>query len=135
MNFEYLTSVLENYGFVPVPYDELQKINLTQSIGSFEYLFNNMQSGIKSGAIDKNSIGMAYKMTREEKDISFLNNYFIYKKVRNVSIEDIRNVVEATTDEKELEKLKESLKEEIPSEQPEPKISTIKFKRKTTSKK
>ena len=150
VNFEYLTSVLENYGFVPVPYEELQKINLTQSIGSFEYLFNNMQSGIKSGAIDKNSIGMAYKMTREEKDISFLNNYFIYKKVRNVSIEDIRNVVEATTDEKELEKLKESLKEktesvsneptpikeeEKPPEQTEQKISTIKFKRKTTSKK
>ena len=149
VNFEYLTSILENYGFIPVPFEELSKTNLTQSIGSFEYLYNNMQNGIKSGAIDKNSIGMAYKMTREEKDISFLNNYFIYKKVRNVNIEDIRNVVVATTDEKELEKYKQTLKEKIDSisiqepgpsqsEEPGPSqevITPIKFKRKTTSKK
>ena len=60
----------------------------------------------KKGKLDKNSIGESYKMTREEKDISFLNNYFIYKKVRNVNIEDIKNVVTANTDEEELEKIK-----------------------------
>ena len=46
VNFDYLTSVLENYGFVPLSLEELNKINLTQSIGSFEYLYNNMQNAI-----------------------------------------------------------------------------------------
>ena len=147
VNFDYLTSVLENYGFVPLSLEELNKINLTQSIGSFEYLYNNMQNAIKKGKLDKNSIGESYKMTREEKDISFLNNYFIYKKVRNVNIEDIKNVVTANTDEEELEKLKESLQtkndsvsiEPIPIESLQPdkeeEIAPIKIKTKTKTKK
>ena len=48
-------------------------------------------------------------MTREEKSISFLNNYFIYKKVRNVDINDIKSGLSQKTPEQELQEVKASL--------------------------
>ena len=63
-----------------------------------------MQTNIKSGQLDKETVGSAYKMTREEKDISFLNNYFIFKKVRNVDIQDIKvGLIQKTPQEQEEE--------------------------------
>jgi hypothetical protein len=88
VNYEYFTSILENYGFVPLTVDEAKAIGFN-SVGSFEQLFSSMNVKLKSNKLDRNTIGMAYKMTREEKDISFLNNYFIFKKVRDVDIQDI----------------------------------------------
>ena len=35
-----------------------------------------------------NKIGNSLNMTEEEKKISFLNNYFIFKKIRNINIEN-----------------------------------------------
>lgn len=90
VNYEYLTSIIENYGFVPLTVDEAKAIGLTSSIGNFEQLYNLMNIEIKKKLLDPNSIGNAYRMTREEKSISFLNNYFIFKKVRNVDIQDIK---------------------------------------------
>ncbi len=37
----------------------------------------------KSQRLRKSNYGEALKLSSEEKQISFLNNYFIYKKVRN----------------------------------------------------
>jgi len=109
VNYDYLTSILENYGFVPLTVEELKSIDLTESIGSFEQLYKQMQTDIKSRKLDKNSIGDAVKMTREERDISFLNNYFIYKKVRNVDIADIKSALIKSSDAEQIEAAKESL--------------------------
>ncbi len=89
VNYSYLRSILENYGFVELTDDEAKAIGLSSSVGSFEQLYSIMNTQIKSNKLDRNTIGSAYRMTREEKDISFLNNYFIFKKVRNVDLEDI----------------------------------------------
>jgi hypothetical protein len=43
-----------------------------------------METLIKSDKRHKTSLGDSLKMTPEEKIISFLNNYFVYKKIRNV---------------------------------------------------
>ena len=115
VNYDYLTTVLENYGFVPLTVAEAKAINLTSSIGDFEQLFKLMLANIKSGQIDRETIGTAYKMTREEKDISFLNNYFIFKKVRNVDIQDIKiGLIQKTPQEQEEEHQKSlALQEEV----------------------
>ncbi len=68
-----------------------------------------MQSDIKSRKLDPKSIGDAVKMTREERDISFLNNYFIYKKVRNVDIQDIKSALVKSSDAEQIESSKQSL--------------------------
>ena len=83
VNFEYLTRIMENYGFVKLSEDELKTIGLTQSIGNFELLFNIMKTEVEKNKFLKNRLGNAINMTDEEKKISFLNNYFIFKKVRN----------------------------------------------------
>ena len=49
-----------------------------------------MNSEIKKKQLNPNSIGDAFKMTQEERNISFLNNYFIFKKRRSVEIQDIK---------------------------------------------
>lgn len=92
VNYNYLTRMLENYGFVPVTSDELTKLNstITVGVGSFNDLFNKMTEEIRNNSRAKTSYGDAAYMTAEEKTISFLNRYFIYKKIRNVS--DVDNV-------------------------------------------
>jgi hypothetical protein len=87
VNFSYLTRVLENYGFVPVSNEELKKLqsNLPNSNGQFSDLFNKMNEEIKAKPNAKNLYGTAPSMSPEERIISFLNRYFIYKKVRNVN--------------------------------------------------
>jgi hypothetical protein len=90
VNYNYLISILENYGFVPLTVDESKAIGLASSFGNFEQLYNLMNLEIKTRKLDPESVGKAYRMTREEKTISFLNNYFIFKKVRNVDLKDIQ---------------------------------------------
>ena len=87
VNYTYLTRILENYGFVPVSSEELEKINstITSGTGLFTDLFNKMKSDIKQNPQNSKSYGDASYMTDEERTISFLNRYFIYKKVRKVS--------------------------------------------------
>ena len=84
VNFDYLTELLENYGFSKLDKDELKSLGLKKSIDSFEELHNQMQDKINNKFITSKEIGNALKMSVSEKEISFLNNYFIFKKNRNV---------------------------------------------------
>ena len=93
VNFDYFTELLDNFGFVPCPAKDLQKMHFKNSIGSFEELYNEMEENIKLNRIKKHYIGDALNMTNNEKEISFLNNYFIYKKIRNVNSEKMVNIL------------------------------------------
>ena len=64
---------------------------------------------IKRNKNAKNEYGMASEMNRNEKQISFYNNYFIYKKIRNV---DSKNVYESLTNTNKFEEELED-KEEL----------------------
>jgi hypothetical protein len=81
VNYEYFTKVMEQYGFRLLNEDELKSHNLKYSIGSFKNLYNAM----KHETIDnpKSYFGSALEMSSQEKEISFLNTYFIYKKTRH----------------------------------------------------
>ena len=48
-----------------------------------------MELLIKSDKKHKTSLGDSFKMTQEEKTISFLNNYFVYKKIRNIDTSEM----------------------------------------------
>ena len=75
VNFKYLTRVIENYGFVLLSKDESTRLGFPESIGSFRQLFVQMNQS-------KEDFGVAKNMTDEEKQLSFLNNYFIFKSKR-----------------------------------------------------
>ena len=94
VNFTYFTRLLENYGFRPLNKSELDKLNLPASIGPFSLLHEKMKQDIKSGNTHSSSIlKSAMKMNHNEKEISFLNNFFIYKKIRNVPTQSVFNSI------------------------------------------
>ena len=87
VNYTYLTRILENYGFVLASAEDLKNLNseFTSSTGLFNDLFNIMNESIKKNPRLNASYKDAALMTAGERTISFLNRYFIYKKVRKVS--------------------------------------------------
>tara|TARA_B110000902_G_scaffold95467_1_gene113009 strand:+ start:10 stop:3378 length:3369 start_codon:yes stop_codon:yes gene_type:complete len=93
VNFDFLTQSLETYGFVPIPINEAKHMGFTKSIGSFEDLFGNMQEELERKQLNKHNIGKSNMMTENEKKISFLNNYFIYKKIRNTNAKEISKMM------------------------------------------
>ena len=85
VNFDYLNQLMENYGFVQAPLNDVKKMGFNKAIGSFSDLFDDMEEDIESKKIKKADIGDALLMTSKEKRLSFLNNYFIYKKIHSVN--------------------------------------------------
>ena len=89
VNFDYLKELLEMYGFSPIDGDECKDFGLFTGIDSFQRLFTKMGNDVENSEISKNQIGKALSMTDNEKKVSFLNNYFIFRKVRNVDASNV----------------------------------------------
>lgn len=89
VNFDYLERVMENYGFNLITRDEAKTMGLPEGSGLFGELFNTMLEETKKKRYNKNPYGTALNMNANEKKISFLNRYFVYKKIRNVNAEKI----------------------------------------------
>jgi hypothetical protein len=90
VNFPYFTSLMEVYGFVPLGKSDLAAMNVMDSNGSFEQLYRQLERSKN----DDTYYGQSLNMSKEEKIISFFNQYFIYKKVRNVSAEQFSKLWE-----------------------------------------
>jgi len=108
VNFDYFKIIMENYGFAVLTIEEANEIGLPNSLGSFEDLFINMSEEHKSKRLDKKQIGDALSMTQNEKEISFYNNYFVFKKIRNVNTKNVYNIEIAKTDTGQLDEMKKS---------------------------
>lgn len=91
VNFDYLTRLMENYGFTPLTKDEAKNLDFVSGIGSFSLLFDKMNKTLKKDRKSKDLYGTAPKLNANEKKISFLNNYFIYKKRRPVNATAVFN--------------------------------------------
>ena len=109
VNFDYLDNLMQNYGFVKLTDDELKRINIPNSVGSFSELYYIMEEEINKNAGNKNKYGQANNLTDKEKEVSFLNNYFIYKKNRPVDINDIGNALADKSDTEIKDDIEESL--------------------------
>ena len=70
VNFKYFVEIMGAYGFMPI-----SPIKEIEAIDSFESIY-------KRGG---------FTLSDEEQQISFLNNYFIFKKVRQVSSAYVHN--------------------------------------------
>ena len=84
VNFKYFIHIMEKNGFVLLTETEYKQLNLPASYGSFEQLYNFMTTDLKKNNHLLKKIGTANALSDEEKQISFLNNYFVFKKIRNV---------------------------------------------------
>ena len=80
VNFDYFTNLMKDYGFV-LESDINYKNMLLNSIDGFKNLYDNIDNLPNN---EKNKFKWFKNLTKEEKEISFLNNYFIFKKVNNI---------------------------------------------------
>ena len=106
VNFDYLTQLLENYGFDLVTPEEAET-TLTQPMpdgtATFDGMYHQMEieckkkrdeSGGGGGEWDRRcqqEYGSALYMSAEEKQISFYNRYFIFRKNRNINAKRLKN--------------------------------------------
>ena len=115
VNFVYFDRLMEDYGFVNLNKAENDSIGFIRSNGSFEQLFNLMEFEIQNTR-DK-IYGKSLQMSKEEKIISFLNRYFVYKKVRDITQQRIQKLynkyVGKEIDDDDVYEDEEKEKEEI----------------------
>lgn len=100
MNFEYLTRILENYGFVITGDEEAKAMGFPKGTGTFSELFEIMMNEVHRNPRAESDYGVSMKMTSDEKMISFMNRYFIFRKERNVDTDAIFKVIRQTRNNK-----------------------------------
>ena len=87
VNFEYLTQKMREYSFAPLTTDELQAIKWP--VGTdYNNGYGSFQSLNKIIYLTKFSPNK-FLLTEKEQQVSFLNNYFIYKKVSTQTLPSI----------------------------------------------
>jgi hypothetical protein len=89
VNFDYLIQMLSNYGFALIKKEEAGPMGLPNGTGLFSELFSEMESEIEQNPQRTNDYKKAISMTEDEKWISFMNRYFVFKKTHNVDAERI----------------------------------------------
>jgi mRNA (guanine-N7-)-methyltransferase len=92
VNMDYFVRLMDDYGFVPVPKTEAIKMGLPNGIGSFETMFIDMENEINRYGNVADEYGTARNMSEDEKFISFLNIFFVFRKVRVVDTSKISQV-------------------------------------------
>jgi len=93
VNFDYLKRIMEDYGFVLSTKEEAQNMNLLDGTGMFEDMFHSMELEVKINPRRKSDYRKAVYMSSEEQTISFLNRYFVFKKVRSVDVKKMSNII------------------------------------------
>ena len=102
VNFEYLDRVMTNYGFARLTADEAKDLGLPSGRGSFRELLGELQEEVKRRPSSKNEYGTALNMSDSEKTISFLNNFFVYKKTHDVDARAVANGQQGVTLDEQL---------------------------------
>ena len=87
VNFEYLKKIFHLYGFDVIKTESAHQMGLPSGSGMFSELFDHMKKRNTS-----TMYGKAAEMSQSERRISFLNRYFIFKRTRNIDIEQIYNI-------------------------------------------
>jgi hypothetical protein len=93
VNFKYLIQLMEQYGFSLVTNDQATKLGLSTGSGMFEELYKRMEYEINNRSIQKEEYGVASEMSPEEKQISFLNRFFVFKKTHTVNTENLYKII------------------------------------------
>ena len=89
VNFTYFTQLMDSYGFQLIKREEANKLGLPNGSGMFGELFSRMEADIQQDQSLRNRYGSAPYMNAKEKQISFYNRYFVFKKISSVDVEDV----------------------------------------------
>ena len=121
VNYNYLNRIMENYGFVLIGKKDAEMLKLPHATGMFSELYNLMENEIRRDPRKRKDIGNSLNMTATEKQISFYNRYFIYKKVRNVDAQAVMLDLSNKTLEQVLQENEESKEAQLYSKDTTPK--------------
>jgi hypothetical protein len=103
VNFDYLTQLLENYGFDLVTPEEAATtlaFPMPDGTATFDGMFHHMETECRlaagAGADEwsrqcHQEYGSAMFMSPQEKQVSFHNRYFIFRKNRNINAKQLKN--------------------------------------------
>tara|TARA_B110000483_G_scaffold77988_1_gene97205 strand:- start:3138 stop:6500 length:3363 start_codon:yes stop_codon:yes gene_type:complete len=116
VNFDYFIRVMENYGFVLISDEDAKTMGLPHGTGLFKDLFTQMEHESKRKY--KQDFKNALYMSPQEKQVSFMNRYFVFRKLREVdadkllkmsktkSVDDMEIPVEKTDAKKTAKRVK-----------------------------
>jgi hypothetical protein len=90
VNYDYFDRLMDAYGFKLINREESNEMGIPSGTALFSELFINMLDEIKRNKFKATMFGDAPNMSTSEKKISFLNRYFVYKKVREVNIDKLQ---------------------------------------------
>ena len=93
VNFNFLVRLLENYGFKLLGNEEAKHHGLPAGSGLFSELFQQMKRE-----------GIPADMSEKEKQISFLNRYFVFRKTHDVNAEKVAKSMNVHHEEKDKDK-------------------------------
>ena len=94
VNFKYLQRIMEDYGFILMTQDEATLCGLPNGTGSFKELYESLIDEMKRNTKKRNDYKTVASMQEDEKQISFLNMFFVFKKVRNIPPQDFKKLYE-----------------------------------------
>jgi len=86
VNFEFLEKIMRSCGFELLTEREARQIGLPYSHGSFKSLYNKMVDLYYKDPYINKLYEEASQMSQSEQFISFLNMFFVFKKVRDVNL-------------------------------------------------
>ena len=130
VNFPYFIRIMEDFGFVLATKDEARHMGLPDGSAMFSELFTIMEDEIKRDSNKQANYRSAVFMSPEEKRISFMNRYFVFKKVRSVDAKKMMEMLlkeEEFKDRNSAETLKEV--EEMVKERAEVEAPIVKKRR------
>jgi hypothetical protein len=132
VNYSYLNRIMENYGFALIEKDEAQSLHLPRATGMFSDLYHAMEEEVHRDRRKRKDVGDSLNMTAHEKQVSFYNRYFIYKKIRSVDAQSVMLDLSSKTQEEVLEEDQESKEAQIEAKtvQTEEEVQPTKIKRK-----
>jgi hypothetical protein len=115
VNFDYLNRIMGTYGMEIISEEEAKQMGLPSGSGLFRDLYLQMLDDVSAHPGKLKDVGQAPDMTPSEKKISFLNRYFVYKKVRVVNIDKVHLDIEeeekpAVEETQELQKVAKVVK-------------------------
>jgi len=85
VNFRYLERMAGLYGFKLLSSEECKQLKIPASEGMFKTLFRLMENNHNNSS----EYASALNMTDSERFVSFLNRYFIFKKVRDINAKTV----------------------------------------------
>jgi len=84
VSFDFFVEMMDNYGFKLITSDESKQMGLPNPTGMFSELYEGMRNEIKMNPRMKPQYKDAPNMTSAERNLSFLNRYFVFRKVMTV---------------------------------------------------